>query len=452
MNRKLIIIGVGVMLLLVFFLYIVTGGNVPFYSMGVHSQVTSVQTATEIKLLVRTGVESEALRQVVPSFEKETGIHVQLIELARESYFSSVSTQLFAGSNAFDLAFIPSTYIAQFCLAKVIQPLDPFIANPKLTDLKALDLEDFIISSSFENKLYALPTDVSTHLLYYRNDLISSPPQTWDEVIQLARQFTKFNNPGSPTNWGLGITGLATEELPKVFDTILWSFGGDIIDAQGQIALDSRSSIKAGQWLQQLVLDKTVPPDVLSWGFANVREALDKGDIAMAVPYWNAAAGTINGSGHAGHIKVALVPGVRRADGTLQRSSFQHSWDLAINTNSVHPQEAWKFISYVTGKQGGKLYAKAGGTPARKSLLTDPDLQKLRPEFSLVMDSMQISRDEPIISYYPMMLNIQNEALTQILTLHQSPEKALTVAASKLRSLDIHDQINRLNTKGEQHK
>jgi multiple sugar transport system substrate-binding protein len=444
MNRKFIIIGFGFVLLLLFFLYIVTGGKLPFYSMRVPSQVASVHEVTEIKLLVRTGVESEALRQLVPSFELETGIHVQLIELARESYFSSVSTQLFAGSNAFDLAFIPSTYIAQFSLAKVIQP--------KLTNLRDLDLEDFIISNAFENKLYALPTDVSTHLLYYRSDLISSPPQTWDEVIKLARQFTKLNNPNSPTKWGLGITGLATEELPKIFDTILWSFGGDIIDAQGQIALDSLPSIKAGQWLQQLVLDKVVPPDVLSLGFANVREALNKGEIAMAVPYWNAAAGTMNGSGHAGHIKVALVPGVVGADGALQRNSFQHSWELAINTNSMHPEEAWKFIAYATGKQGGKLYAKAGGTPARKSLLSDPDLQKLRPEFSLVMDSMKISRNEPIVSYYPLMVNIQNEALTQILTLHQSPEKALSVAASKLRSLDIHDQINRLNSKGEPNK
>jgi multiple sugar transport system substrate-binding protein len=445
MNRKFITVGAGIVLLLLFFLYILTGGNLPFYSMGVSSQETTVDEPTEIKLLVRTGVESEALRQLVPSFEKETGIHVQLIELARESYFSSVSTQLFAGSNAFDLTIIPSTYIAQFSLAKVIQELGPFLANPKLTDLQEMDMEDFIHKSSFDNKLYALPMDVSTHFLYYRSDLIASPPQTWDEVIQLARQFTKVNNPASPTKWGLGITGLATEELPKIFDTVLWSFGGEIFDAQGQIALDSKSSIQAGQWLQQLVLDKAVPPNVLSWGFANVREALNKGDIAMAVPYWNAAAGTLNGSGQAGHIKVALVPGTPRADGTLKRNSFQHSWELAINTNSKHPEEAWKFISYATGKQGGKLYAMAGGTPARKSLLADPELQKHRPEFSLVLDSIKISRNEPIVSYYPIMVNIQNEALTQILTLHQSPEVALTAAAIKLRSLDIHEQMNRLD-------
>jgi ABC-type glycerol-3-phosphate transport system substrate-binding protein len=210
MNRKFITIGAGIVLALLFFVYIVTGGNLPLYSMSDSPQVTTVHEATEIKLLVRTGVESEALRQLVPSFEKETGIHVQLIELARESYFSSVSTQLFAGSNAFDLTIIPSTYIAQFSLAKVIRQLDSFIANPKLTNLQDLDLEDFIHKSSFDNKLFALPMDVSTHLLYYRSDLISAPPQTWDEVIKLARQFTKVNHPDSPTKWGLGITGLAT--------------------------------------------------------------------------------------------------------------------------------------------------------------------------------------------------------------------------------------------------
>ncbi|NOU97036.1 extracellular solute-binding protein [Paenibacillus sp. LMG 31456] len=412
------------------------------------TQEKSVKT---IKLLMRTGNESESMRQAIPTFEQETGIRVEMIELSRDVYFTTLATQLFAGSGDFDLAFVPSTYIAQFSLGKVLLPLDSFIHDPQLTDEKIFDLTDFLTTYSYNQQLYALPTDVSTHFLYYRSDLIPHPPQTWDELKDQAMRLTQAHNASSPTKWGIGFSGLAPEELPKVFDTLLWSFGGDLLNKEKEVFLDSSQSIYAGQYLEGWVRDKIVPPDLLSWGFSEVRDALMNGDIAIAAPYWNAAYDSIRSSNspYKDLIKVALIPGEEASDGSIQRAAFQHGWALAINAKSAHPEEAWRFISYITGKRGGAIYARSGGTPARKSILSDPLLQIIRPEFSLVLESMKFARNEPSIPFYPLMIDIQNDALTQILTLHTPPDQALRKAANQLRGAVIHDKVNLLSERKE---
>ncbi|KIL42171.1 hypothetical protein SD70_03160 [Gordoniibacillus kamchatkensis] len=410
------------------------------FSAGDKPTSAQAESPKTIKLLIRTGYESEAMRQAIPPFEQETGIRVEMIELGRDEYFTTVATQLFAGSDDFDLVFVPSTYVAQFGLGKVLLPLDPFMRDPQYTDEKIFDQADFAATYSYNRNVYALPTDISTHFLYYRSDLIPVPPQTWDEVKQLAERFTKAHRADSPTKWGLGFTGLAPEELPKIFDTLLWSFGGDLLNGDNEVFLDSSRSLDAGRYLEGLVRDKVVPPDVLSWGFSDVRDALMNGDIAMAAPNWNAAYDSIRNSDsrYKDVIKVAMIPGVRGPDGTIRRASFQHGWALSINAKSPHPKEAWRFISYITGKRGGFIYARAGGTPARKSILSDPLLQNIRPEFALTLESMKIARNEPAVPFYPLMIDIQNDALTQILTLHTPPDLALREAGKQLRGAAIH--------------
>ncbi|TBL70518.1 extracellular solute-binding protein [Paenibacillus thalictri] len=417
------------------------------YILGLSIEDTPAAQAEQphkIKLLVRTGNEAAAMRQAIPTFEQETGIGVEMIELSRDVYFTTLATQLFAGSDDFDLVFVPSTYVAQFALGRVLLPLDSFMRDPQFTDEKIFDQADFMTTYSYNQKVYALPTDISTHFLYYRSDLIPNPPQTWDEVSRLAARWTKKSNPDSPTEWGIGLTGLAPEELPKVFDTMLWSFGGDLLNEDNEVYLDSSRSVEAGQYWERWVKDKVVPPDVLSWGFSEVRDALMNGDIAMAAPYWNAAYDSIRNSNsrYKDVIKVAMIPGTPMPDGSIRRATFQHGWALSINAKSPHPQEAWRFISYITGKRGGVIYARAGGTPARQSILSDPLLQYVRPEFALVLESMKIARNEPAIPFYPLMIDIENDALTQILTLHTPPGQALQTAGARLRSAAIHFQAN----------
>lgn len=398
----------------------------------------AVESANKIKVLIRTGTESTAMRQISQTFEKDTGIQVEFIELGRDVYFTSVGTQLLAGADSFDIVSIPNTSIAQFASVQAILPLDGFMNDTTLTDMQSFDVSDFLSTYQYHDLTYALPTDISTHFLYYRSDLIPTPPETWEELFELAKSYTKSKNVNSPTKWGLAMPAVVPEERSKIFASLLWSYGGDVLnEVNGYVFLDSEESIQAGQYLGKLVQEKVVPQDLLNWDFARTRDALIAGEIAMAAPYWNAAYPMIkqNSDPNKDSIKIALIPGTREQNGQIKRVPFQHGWTLAINASSRNAVDAWKFLQYATGKRGGMIYAQQGGVPARRSILDDPFFAKTRPDFALILKSMDIAKNEPSISYYPAMVDIEERALAKIITSFTKPEISFKDAANELRQL-----------------
>jgi ABC-type glycerol-3-phosphate transport system substrate-binding protein len=234
--------------------------------------------------------------------------------------------------------------------------------------------------------------------------------------------------------------GVIPEERTKIFASLLWSFGGNMLDEDsGKVLLDADASILAGEYLARLVREKIIPGDLLTWDFVRTRDALLFGEVAMAAPYWNAAYPAIRLADHPYRdvIKVALLPGQRDRDGTVHRVPFQHSWTLAINASSGKKELAWRFLEYSTGKRGGFLYAKAGGVPARRSLLGHPALQEQRPDFPLILESMKMAENEPSVTYYPAMVDIVEQALAKIVTMHEEPRNAFQAASVELRRLAV---------------
>lgn len=415
------------------------------------SQPAANEKEKVIHVLIRTSTESSALRKLAEPFEAQSGIKVEFVELGRDNYFTALGTQLFAGSKAFDILFMPNTSIAQFAAANAILPLNSFIGNPELTG-EDFDMADFITAYRYQGDIYALPTDISTHFLYYRSDLIASPPETWSQFYETARQYTRALTPESPTRWGAAMSAVIPEERSKIFASLLWSFGGEFLNNEGQVKLDSEQSIQAGKYLRMLVEEKVVPSDLLAWDFAKTRDALLSGEVAMAAPFWNAAYQDIlqSDSPYKEFIKIALIPGTRNADGIVGRTPLQHGWTLAINASSQNPIESWEFLKYATGKAGGEIYAEAGGVPARYSILSDPVFQESRPDFKLLLESVKTSRNEPDVTFYYEMVDIVERSLAKIVTLHSEPEAAFRSAADELRYLYQSIQINLASqSKGE---
>jgi len=397
----------------------------------------------KIKVMIRTGAESSAMRQIAQTFEAETGVQVEFVELGRDVYFTSVGTQLLAGNESFDIVSIPNTSIAQFASVQAILPLDPFMNDKRLTDIASFDVGDFLSTYQFKGITYAFPTDISTHFLYYRSDLIPHPPETWDELLEVARAYTRSIHPSSPTKWGLAMPAVVPEERSKIFASLLWSFGGDVLqEGDERVLLDHKESIEAGAYLGKLVQEQVVPQDLLNWDFARTRDALIAGEIAMAAPYWNAAYPMIQSSRASSDnkIQIALIPGTRDEQGQIQRVPFQHGWTFAINASSTNTEAAWKFLEFATGKRGGRIYAEQGGVPARRSILDDPLFRQSRPDFALILKSVDMARVEPPISYYPAMVEIEERAIARIISTFTEAKTAFEDAANELRQLVLKMQ------------
>jgi len=395
-----------------------------------------------VVLMTRTGAEADALRAVAEAYEAATGKHVEVTEQGRAGYFDTLSTRLLAGSPDIDLIFFPSTYVGQFVEAGTIEPLDDYINDPNLTDPEEFDADDLLAVYGYKGSTYALPTDLSAHFLYYRSDLIPDPPQTWDEVIPIARNWTQSLNPDSPTVFGASFDAIAPEEGPKIFYTGMWSRGGWIIDEEGNVGVNSPGAVEHGDMWKQMIDEGLISPETSNWGFGEVMEALGNGTVAMGTPFWNAAYGLILSSDmpQKDNIKITLVPGVKQSDGSIYRTPFQHGWTLILNAASENKEEAWKFMAWATGKDGGLVHAKAGGTPARASILGDPQFTETRPDFALMLESLKIAKAEPMVTFYDEMHEAMNIAIARILNEGWEAQDALDEAAAAIEELAANAQ------------
>ena len=405
-----------------------------FVGLGV-AQESAENTESPV-VFVRTGVEADAIRAVAESYAEKTGIPVEIMELGRAGFYSAVHTQLIGKTQEFDLAQANDVDVAVLAASGAIAPIEEYIYDPDLTDLEQYDLEDLAFVYRFNDEIYAVPFDISTHFLYYRSDLIPEPPQTWDEYIEIAKKWSRSQNPDSPTIYGASFTALAGSEQPKVFYSVMWSYGGWIVDDGGNVGIDSPGVIEAARFYRTLINEKLLPLDIYSWGFSEVMDALSTGMTAMAGPYWNAAYPMIktSDSPYAEHIKLALVPGVKQSDGSIYRTPFQQGKVLLLNANSPRKVAAWKFLKYLTGKEGMTIMAEAGGTPSRFSILSSPEMEPME-YYDMMVKSLEIAKGDPGPIFYPEQHEAMNQALSDIVTGTEEAKTALSRAADIIRRL-----------------
>lgn len=391
------------------------------------------QEEKSFTIFARTGPDSsDWLRTVAEGFTKETGITVNFIEQGQNGYFTNLTNQLVAGTDTFDLAVTNSTYVGPWAYAGYIEPLDEYMAKFS----SDYDPEDLAFSYQIDGKTFALPYSISAHFLYYRTDLISEEqiPKTWDEYLELAKQFTQSHNPSSPTPFGMAWTAKAGPEQPKTFYNYLWSLGGEI-EVDGKAAVASNAGLKAGAYWAKIIEEKLAPPEIANYSYSEVLEALQTGIVAMAGPYWSAGYSDITNkeSPNKDKIKVAMLPAGVLPDGSTKQVCFTHSYTMVLNVNGKNKDLAMQYYEYLTNKASQLAYAQINGMAARYSALKDPDLD--RDFFDVALKSLEVARFEPLVPYYLEQHNIMNNALSGIMTGTVPYETALIEAQTQLQEL-----------------
>jgi len=385
-----------------------------------------------ITILCVTSPETNALKVLAKKFkELNPGYDVVFNEQGRLGYFTNVTTQLVGGTDAFDLIQDNTTYMTELAAAGTLEPWDKYLNNPKLTDLKAYDLADLPIKLKYKGKIYCIPTDLSSQVYYYRKDIISKPADTWDELIALAKKNTGM----AATKYGTILTAMTGgPEAPKIFDVVLWSFGGDVIDKDGNVVINSEATKKAAGIYR--ALKPYMPEDVTTYNYPKVFDAMKSGLVAQAVPFWNAAWNNIKltDSKFKDKYGITLVPGVRQKDGSIRRTPQTHGWGLVMNAKSHNKLAAWKFLVYATSKEGFEIRGKNGGSIFRPSILNDPKNAN-DPYFSVMAKTYSLAKMEPLVPYYTKMHEILNQMVADILTTNKPIEDILARTEKDLKNL-----------------
>lgn len=353
--------------------------------------VSTGMAQKKVNLIVQMfgGPEARAMLPTIEYWNKhyaeQTGIYVKQNTVSRQGYFEKLSSQLVSGVSVPDV-------IHPFCYSvgkfyPYLFPLDEYLADPKL--FSSPSGEPYSLDwafpvglelGQFNGKQYFLPLDISEVVTYWRKDVLDSPPETWEELVDEACRWTKRLNPDSPTRYGMAWMGKYEMWNFTAFQEILWSYGADYFkEGTWEPDLASKEAIEAARILEQLGFKgkNVLPPDVLTYEYPEVLAALATGQVAFAME-WNAAWPDLINPEQSPLVydKLALAPppGVRQPDGSIKRYMMALSINFAINKASKYRKEAFKFIAWATFGEGNKYYVeRGGGSGIRENWRTGPE-------------------------------------------------------------------------------
>src|SRR5438309_6258569 len=131
------------------------------------------------------GHEGEVVAQMLPEFERRTGIRVDVQQIPWSAAHEKLLTA-YVGDATPDVAQMGNTWIPEFKAVGSLEPLDPFLMR---STIRQSDYFPGIWATNVvDNTVYGVPWYVDTRVLFYRTDLIPKPPRTWAEWLDAMRR------------------------------------------------------------------------------------------------------------------------------------------------------------------------------------------------------------------------------------------------------------------------
>jgi multiple sugar transport system substrate-binding protein len=375
------------------------------------------------------GAEADAIRRQLDRFHSmHPSIRVELRATpdAADQRHQLYVQQLNAHARDPDVLQLDVVWTPEFAAAGWILDLDQFHA-PTADFFPAA-----VAANRWNGVLYALPWFLDVGMLYWRTDLISHPPASIDDLEKLATVATRER--GLP--FGLVWQGARYEGLVTVFLEYLGAFGGEILDTEGRVVLNSNAAVTALTTMHdEIYVDRIVPSATLTWQEEQVRFAFQNGQAAF-MRNWPYAFGLLQDGSQsrvAGRFAVASMPA---GPGGVPTSALGGSV-LAINAYTGDRDAAYRLIDYLL--QPEQLIERArvvGQYPPRPALYDTSalaDALQIAPHEARSIIERAVAR--PVTPVYSELSEILQIALHRALTNQQAPAAALADAAASIQAL-----------------
>jgi multiple sugar transport system substrate-binding protein len=249
-----------------------------------------------------------------------------------------------------------------------------------------------IKTATWQGKLYAAPFNSNTQLLWYRKDLVKTPPTTWDEMLAMAAKLPKSSNK-------IEIQGAQYEGFMVWFNSLVGSGGGTILSPDGKRVTLGPPAQKAVEVINQLAHSSSADPSLSNQMEDQNRLAFESGIAAFELNYpfvWP--------SGQAipkvkKTMAYALWPGV--APGHAGKGVSIGGSNLGVGAFTKHPKQAFAAAICMRNDANQKRDAIAGGLPpVTASLYDDPALAKPYPFHALIKQQLQDASIRPQTPLY----------------------------------------------------
>jgi len=306
--------------------------------------------------------EKGVIRNLIDQFERQNPrIKINAVP---EPFFHTRAafTTAVQDGNAPDILRSDVGWIKLFASKGYLLNIDRYVSQGDLTDYQSTPLE----YGEYDGHLYGLPQVIDfLGLMYNKKELaqagITTPPSTMAafeaDVVKVAQS--------KAAKYGFETNGSFYNILP-----FLYAYGGRMFDQHNNILVNNAGSVKGLGCLLHLE-DNTfqaMPPAAdISNGVRNTVSDFKKGTTAMIFDGPYDVSEILTGRSFKkdpGNLGIVGVP----AGPTGERGSPLGGQSYVISAGTTHPDEAFKFISFMSSKASQIAIAEANHTlPTRQS-------------------------------------------------------------------------------------
>ncbi|MBY3075332.1 extracellular solute-binding protein [Rhizobium laguerreae] len=334
-------------------------------------------------------------------------------------------TVLAQGSGGgYDVVLFDVIWPAEYATNKVLVDVSSRVTD----EMKKGVLPGAWTTVQYDGKYYGMPWILDTKYLFYNKEIlekagIKAPPKTWDELAEQAKTIKDKGLLATPIAWSWSQAEAAICD----YTTLVSAYGGDFLK-DGKPAFQTGGGLDALKYMVSSYSSGLTNPNSKEFLEEDVRKVFENGDAAFALnwTYMYNMANNPKDSKVAGKVGVLPAPGIA---GKSEASAVNGSMGLGITSASQHPDEAWKYITFMTSQATQNAYAKLS-LPIWASSYEDPDVTKGQEELiSAAKIGLAAMYPRPTTPKYQELSTALQQAIQEALLGQSSPEDALKSAA-----------------------
>ncbi len=410
---------------------------------------------TTLYMIAEQQTPTVALKNQLDDFEELTGIHVDLQMAPYDDVVQKETLAFESKSGTYDIVASAYQFLGNMVENDYIQSIEPFMEDESLSIIPEYNEDDIIdamweASGDWEGTLYGVPANSCIGFMAYRRDLFENEaeqedfkekyrydltvPGDWDTYREVAEFFTRKKGEtlaGEVLDrdfYGVSMEGKRHGATSCEWMNYMWSFGGNIFDEEGNIAVDSEKSLESLEYFVDLT--QFAPPGVTSKTWDEQTTELQQSIAAMAIIFNDNApaledesASAVAGKMGYGPIPVGEAP-----------AAHYGGWGYYIPADSPNPEAAWVFMQWFNTPEVQKEIALEGGFINLKSVYEDEELNSL-PYWEASKDAYEISSTRPRIPEWNEMDNVLMLQLSNALSGETVPKEALENTSAEFHKI-----------------
>ena len=312
-------------------------------------------------------------------------ISYQLLPQAADGQRQQLVRRLAAHDNTMDILGLDVTWESEFAQAGWIEPW----TGQYKAEAEDGTLQPALETGEWQGKLYAVPDNSNTQLLWYRSDLVPHPPTTWAQMLADAVQLKKEGKPHL-----IEIQGAQYEGATVWFNTMVASAGGTILNPDATKVTLGAPALKALSIMRQLATGPGADPSLDVQMENQNRIAMEGGTAAFELNYpFVYPSMKADNPKLFKNFKWALYPEV--TPGEPAKVTIGGT-DLTVSSYSKHKALAFQAALCLRDKQNQIIGANVGGVPPTiTSLYNNPALFADYPFHADILQALEHASVRP---------------------------------------------------------